>query len=511
MTGYTSSFLIGTPMTVLLEPDPAGHAEHNDADADVPRRIVTANGVSRPVTVEVQTVAVAAGDHADAPRRIALVRDITRMREITTELANAEQYDLQTGLLTRAYLRSKAEELMASGLDSVALLWVDLDGFKEVNDRFGHRAGDLVLATIATRLHQATRRHDIVGRLGGDEFAVLVTRSQDLHGLDSLALRVLAAIREPIALQDSLAYVSASVGIAVHPQDAATADGLLHNADTAMYVAKDRGRDRHAYFAQEMNKAADDRAAMRQRLGAALNREEFVMHYQPVVDIVDGRVAMIEALVRWRRDGEVVSAAEFIEYATETGQMRALGRIVLNLVDRDITALHDALGERQPVVALNLSVSELDERDITDWLLAWEPAGGLGKIVAEVTESVLLGPDSRALDTLGLLRRLGATISIDDFGTGYSNLELLDRLEPGIIKVDRSLLWRAQEDQRGMNILDAAVQLAHALDAKVVLEGVEDAEMLAIAGTKLADLAQGFHIARPMPLTEIIDWLARRS
>ncbi|GAA1456005.1 EAL domain-containing protein [Williamsia maris] len=510
LTGYTSSFLIGTPITVLLEPDPAGRAESDGPDTDVPRRIVTADGVARPVTVELQTVAVEGEGQRDGPRTIALVRDISRMREITTELAKREQYDLQTGLLTRGYLRSKTEELMASGANSVALLWIDLDGFKEINDRFGHRAGDLVLATIATRLHQAARRHDIVGRLGGDEFALLVTRSRDLHGLDSLALRVLAAIREPIPLQDSLAYVSASVGIAVHPQDAATADGLLHNADTAMYVAKDRGRDRHAYFAQEMNAAADERAAMRQRLSAALSRNEFEMHYQPVVDLVDGRAVMVEALVRWRRDGEVVSAADFIEYAAETGQMRALGRIVLQLVDADITALHAALGDRQPSVAVNLSVTELDERDITDWLLAWQPAGGLGKIVAEVTESVLLGPDSRALDTLGLLRRLGATISIDDFGTGYSNLELLDRLEPGIIKVDRSLLRRAQEDDRGMNILDAAVQLAHALDAKVVLEGVEDEEMLAIAGEKQADLAQGYHIARPMPLAEIIDWIAQR-
>ncbi|MBJ7291607.1 EAL domain-containing protein, partial [Williamsia sp.] len=509
LTGYTSSFLIGTPMTVLLEPDPDGRVER-EGDADVPRRVVTADGVARPVTVEVQTVSLDGDHQRDAPRKIVLVRDITRMREITTELANREQYDLQTGLLTRTYLRSKTAELMVSGVNSVALLWIDLDGFKEVNDRFGHRAGDLVLATIATRLHQAAGRHDVVGRLGGDEFALLVTRSQDLHALDSLALRVLAAIREPIPLHDSMAYVSASVGIAVHPQDASTADELLHNADTAMYVAKDRGRDRHAYFAQEMNAAADDRAAMRQRLGAALSRNDFVMHYQPVVDIGTGGVALIEALVRWRRDGEVVSASEFIDYAAETGQMRALGRIVLQLVDADISALHAALGDRQPSVAVNLSVTELDERDITDWLLAWEPAGGLGKIVAEVTESVLLGPDSRALDTLGLLRRLGATISIDDFGTGYSNLELLDRLEPGIIKVDRSLLRRAQEDERGVNILDAAVQLAHALDAKVVLEGVEDEEMLAIAGEKQADLAQGYHIARPMPLPEIIDWIAQR-
>ncbi|KQR97447.1 hypothetical protein ASG12_16100 [Williamsia sp. Leaf354] len=513
LIGYSPSSLIGTPLTVLMDVDEAGGGEV-DGTGSRSWRIMTADGAARQVTVEVQQVSLE-GDTDDVqsghgvPGGVALIRDVSRMREVSAALATREHYDLQTGLLTRNYLLAKADELMRAGLHDIALLWVDLDGFKEVNDRFGHRAGDAVLATVATRLQQTARRYDIVGRLGGDEFALLVTRMRDLDTLDNLALRVLAAIREPIPLQDSLAYVSASVGVAMYPQDASDGDQLMHNADTAMYVAKSRGRDRHAYFAPEMNEAADARAAMRQRLGAAISRNEFELFYQPVVDADSGEVAMMEALLRWRRDGSVISASEFIGHAVETGQMRALGRIVLERLAHDTGEFHARLGQNRVPVAVNLSASELDERDITDWLLSWNPPGGLGLVVVEVTESVLLEPESRAIDTLALLRRLGATISIDDFGTGYSNLELLDRIEPGIIKIDRSLLWRAAESERGVNILRAAIALAHALDARAVVEGVEDEAMRQMAIDQGADLVQGFHIAHPMPLADAIEWRAR--
>ncbi|MCX6469259.1 MAG: diguanylate cyclase, partial [Corynebacteriales bacterium] len=420
LTGYSPASLIGTPLTVLMEHDDGDSAREADPDGDsASRRIMTSAGAARQVTIEVQPVAGIGDDDVGrgVPGAVALVRDVSRMREISSALATREHYDLQTGLLTRNYLLSKTDELMSAGLHGIALLWIDLDGFKEVNDRFGHRAGDAVLATVATRLQQTARRYDIVGRLGGDEFALLVTRVRDVDSLDNLALRVLAAIREPIPLQDSLAYVSASVGVAIYPQDASDGDQLMHNADTAMYVAKSRGRDRHAYFAPEMNEAADARAAMRQRLGAAISRNEFELFYQPVVEVDGGAVVMMEALLRWRREGSVVSASEFIGHAVETGQMRALGRIVLERLALDTHEFHARLGQNRVPVAVNLSASELDERDITDWLLSWNPPGGLGLVVVEVTESVLLEPESRAIDTLALLRRLGATISIDDFGT----------------------------------------------------------------------------------------------
>jgi two-component system, chemotaxis family, CheB/CheR fusion protein len=511
ITGYAPDTLVGTPMNVLLEPDPAaallpGSPVREELEAG---RILGADGTYRAVTLELLPIALA--DDADtdgAPGRVAVLHDVSRLREISADLAAREQFDQQTGLLTRTYFRSRTDELVIAGIAGLAVLWIDLDGFKEVNDRFGHRCGDVVLATIATRLRLTARRHDVIGRLGGDEFAMLVTRVEDLDGIEMVVHRILSTIREPIDVGGDLAYVSASVGIAMHPQDGRTAEELLHNADTAMYVAKHRGRDRHAYFAHEMNDGADERAQLRHELAGAVRNSDFELHYQPVLEVTTKRVAHIEALLRWRRGDELVTADSFITHAADTGQLRAIGRIVLGLLEADMTTMHRRFGDQQPRVAVNLSGTELEEHDTTDWLLAWNPAGGFDRVIAEVTESVLLVPDGRAMDTLAVLRRLGATISIDDFGTGYSNLELLDRLQPEIIKIDRSLLARASDtDDRGTNILRAAVQLAHALDAKVVLEGVADEAMWEHARELGADLAQGYFLAPPMPLLTLTDWI----
>ncbi|GGF93304.1 hypothetical protein GCM10007304_03960 [Rhodococcoides trifolii] len=515
MVGYRPSALVGTPMPVLLEPEPTARSAGDfpfeaRSDADVgSRRLTRSDGIARQVSVEF--LAVGKGDTTFGPRRIAVVHDVSRMREISAELAMHEQFDQQTGLLTRSYFRARTEEAVSENAGGVAILWVDLDGFKEVNDRLGHRSGDVVLATVARRLQTVARRHDVIGRLGGDEFAILVTRMQDLDNVDSLALRMLAAVREPVALGETLAFVSASIGIALYPQDGTTAEELLHNADTAMYSAKQHGRDRHAYFTPEMNSVADERAAMRHDIAEAVRHHDFVMYYQPVYDVATGDIAMVEALVRWQRDDEIVSADRFIDIAAETGQLRALGQLILRAVDRDMNAMADALKDKQPRVAVNLSGTELQERETVDWLLAWRPAGGFEKLLIEVTESVLLAPGGRARDSLSVLRRLGATISVDDFGIGYSNLELLDSLEPGVIKIDRSLLERAGEDARGAQILTAAVQLAHALDASVVIEGVADESLMTHVRGLGAELAQGYHLAEPMPLESLIDLIKLSS
>lgn len=511
ITGHPADTLVGTPMSVLLEPDPAavllpGSTVRDRLEAG---RILGADGTYRAVTMELLPIALVDDDDTDgAPARLAVIHDVSRLREISADLAAREQFDQQTGLLTRTYFRSRTEELVTADVAGLAVLWVDLDGFKEVNDRFGHRSGDAVLATVATRLQRTARRYDVIGRLGGDEFAMLITRVEDLDGIELVVHRILTAIREPIHVDGTLVYVSASVGIALHPQDGRTAEELLHNADTAMYVAKHQGRDRHAYFARDMNDGADERAQLRHELAGAVRNRDFELHYQPVVAVATEGVAHIEALLRWRRGAELVTAESFISHAADTGQLRAIGRIVLSLLDADMTTMRRSLGDQQPRVAVNLSGTELEERDTIDWLMGWNPAGGFGRVIAEVTESVLLMPGGRAMDTLAVLRRLGATISVDDFGTGYSNLELLDRLNPSIIKIDRSLLHRAGDtNDRGTKILRAAVQLAHALDAEVVVEGVADQPMWDRVQKLGASLAQGYFLAPPMSLDALIDWI----
>ncbi|WP_196249052.1 EAL domain-containing protein [Rhodococcoides fascians] len=514
ITRFGSAELSGTPLSMLIDRRAGTDAGTSNSPTELPNdgtfdswSIVDAHGQSHPISIEFHSVPRPA-ESATAPRTVAIVHDISRIRAISADLAAREQFDRHTGLLSRQFFRSRTVELLNSSPRGVAALWIDLDGFKEINDRFGHRAGDIVLATVANRLQQAARRHDIVGRLGGDEFAILVTRAEDLDGLEVLAHRILQDIRNPITLADSTAYIAASIGIAVYPGDGSTADQLLHNADTAMYAAKKSGRDRHMYFASNMNSIADKRAAIRHQLGEAFRNNDFELHYQPIVDVATGRATMLEALVRWRFDGRIVPAQEFIDHATQTGHLRALGKIVLKLLDADLATLERELGDNRPRVSVNFSGTELEEREIVDRLITWAPPGGFDKLVIEVTESALLDERGRARDTLGILSRFGANISIDDFGTGYSNLELLDRLEPSIIKIDRTLLQRALAHSRGTNIFNAAVQLAHALDARIIVEGVENQAMWDYLAERDVDMAQGFHIARPMPLDEVIVWLA---
>ncbi|OZE91278.1 PAS domain S-box protein [Rhodococcus sp. 14-2686-1-2] len=497
MTGYTADALEGRILSSLIP----SIRHDNENRAPTNRALVRADGHTVPASVEFV-------DGAGVGRSVVVVQDSSRLRRLSAELAAHEQFDQQTGLLTRTFFRARATDVVAASNDPSAVLWIDLDGFKEVNDRLGHRNGDLVLGVVAHRLKGAVRKDNLIGRFGGDEFAILVSRADDLDALDSLVHRILNVVREPIVVDDSHAFVSASIGIAVQPTDGNTADELLHNADVAMYSAKQNGRDQHVYFTTEMDRDADARATVRHQLSAAVRSRDFELHYQPIRSIATGDIAMIEALVRWRRDGELVSAGEFIDIAADTGQLRALGHLVLDCLIEDVGTLHERFGADHPRVAVNMSATELRERDLMDRLLGWRPAAGFEKIVIEVTEQITLTPGDRAFGVLTLLQRLGATISIDDFGTGYSNLELLGQLKPGIIKIDRSLTERAAEDSRGERILEAAVGLAHALETTAVIEGAGDARLSAVAVASGAELAQGYHLGRPMSLADIIDSIA---
>ncbi len=499
MTGYLNANVVGRTLSSLISEDLP--EENNSGRTN--RRMMWPDGRSTAVTVEYLD-----SHSSDTQHTVVLVYDNSRLRRISAELAAHEQFDQQTGLLTRTFFRSQANGIVLANPGRAAILWIDLDGFKEVNDRLGHRSGDVVLSVIATRLQRAVRKNHLVGRLGGDEFAILISSVDDLDALDILVHRILSSIREPVIIDAAHAFVSASIGVAVKPQDGTTAEELLRNADVAMYSAKQNGRDRHAFFTAVMNRDADRKAALRHQFAAAVRHRDFELHYQPIRYIADGKIAMIEALVRWRRDGELVSASEFIELATETGQLRGLGRIILDCLFVDVDTLYERIGQDHPRVAVNLSATELRERELTDRLLAWHPAAGFEKIVIEVTEQVTLIPGDRAFEILALLRRLGATISIDDFGAGYSSLELLGQLKPGIIKIDKSLTESAAVDDRGARILEAAVGLAGALETTPVIEGVETAELADIALKTGAELAQGYHLGRPMPLAQLIDEIA---
>lgn len=505
LSGYTVDDLLGMPVSALITSLPEAIADLRPGSAQ--HRLVTKDQRPRLVSVEISTVDTTTDAEV---RTLMMVQDVTPSVEVAQGLEQQIKYDTQTGVLARAAFRRRVEVELNNCVQTgstLAVLWIDIDRFKEVNDTHGHRTGDAVLSTVAKRLADVTRGQDNVGRLGGDEFGILVTDNQGNESIDLVCQRALAAVREPLDDGESTLFVSASVGIAVAPEDGQDADTLLHNADTAMYSVKRHGGDASSYFQQQMNEAAASRGSRRQQLAAAVRSRSFCMHYQPVVDLRTGTPTSVEALIRWLRDGETVSAGAFIEDARATGLIRSIGRIGQALIDEDLRVFETTEALDGIPVGINLAVEELDDRELMQRVMRWSPAGGMRRLLVEVTEQSLLPGTGMAMDTLLVFQRLGAQVCIDDFGTGYSNVAVLSRLKPAVIKMDMSLLMGASENARGRQLLSASIQMAHALEAEVVVEGIETQEQADLASRLGAEQGQGYYFARPMPLSDLATWM----
>ncbi len=437
--------------------------------------------------------------------------DVTADRERDSDLGRKAMFDGATGLLNRAtFIDALSVEMSRQKRHGgrTAVLWIDLDGFKGVNDANGHRIGDQLLWTVAERLHSVGRRQDALGRMGGDEFGVLITDADRPDAVESAAQRILDVVSEPAETDAGVVRVTASIGVALIPDDAHTVEGVLNAADAAMYAAKRSGGDRFMYYTEGMNEEAEQRADLRQRLAAALRRREFVLAYQPIIRPEDSSLWGVETLVRWNVDGGLVPAGEFIGVAEQTGQIRYIGQQVLEALAADAEDLLTILpGDAR--VSINLSVAELEETRNVDLLHRTVlPAYG-GRLIAEVTESALLEEGSSAYAAVEGLVRAGAGLAMDDFGTGYANLSALYGMNPTVIKADQSLLENAVSgDRRQAALLQAVVALSEAVGAVALAEGVSDPSRLEVVRSFGFDLAQGFHLARPMPLAELADFVS---
>ena len=429
-------------------------------------------------------------------------RDVERLSESRTE---ARTDDL-TGLPNRRRLRSALARMVAGGRPG-ALLMVDLDGFKEVNDTLGHEAGDDLLIQVARRLGECVRGDDLLTRLGGDEFALLAPDCDDGATALRVADRLRAALEGPFRVQDTRVRVDASVGAVLFPTHATTPSELLRRCDIAMYEAKSR-RGASELYSPDLDAAGRDRFAVLEQLRTAFAQNEFVVHYQPLCDLQDGRAVAVEALVRWQHPVRgLLAPAEFLKVAEQAGLLRRLTLVVLR----------DALAECRrwrelgvPVrVAVNLSASALrDERIVADVSARLRQFGlPPQSLELEITEDLLVGDMNRAVDVLKRLRRLGLGITVDDFGTGYSSLAYLIRLPVQALKLDRSLIAPLRHDPRALAIARAVLVLAHDLGLRAVAEGVADREALAMLQELGYDVAQGFVLARPMPADEVTAWL----
>lgn len=429
---------------------------------------------------------------------------------VKSELLNRTAFDELTGLFNRKnFADALANEISrASRTGSrLALALIDLDRFKEVNDEHGHNAGDITLCTTSTRVLEVVRSTDVVGRLGGDEIGVIIVDYKSPAELDAVLDRLLDTLRQPVDVDGREARISGSIGVALFPEDAHSPEDLLRAADAAMYEVKERSGNGSAYFTSSMNEAAAERRRMRIDIGAAIEGRDFEMHYQPIVHAMTNHVWGVEALVRWRRDGQLVPACDFIDFCEQSGQIRALGLLTLALLRNDLPIIQ-ATGHEDLRVTFNVSITQLEDPNTLNTIAAIDAPDGLGGLVVEIVESVFLPRHSKALELLDTLVALGAEVCIDDYGSGYSNFGLLQALTPAYIKLDRSFLSQQQGSEIRAALIRSAVEISHVIGAKVVVEGVEDDEHLGLARDAGAEYVQGYAIARPMPLADLTTWLA---
>ncbi len=421
-------------------------------------------------------------------------------------------HDELTGLPNRRslYERLSAQLDGSATSDEFSLLLVDLDRFKEVNDVLGHQSGDELLCLVAERFAREVREDDLLARLGGDEFAVLVSgRGSPNAGLE-IARRLSAALSREFVVAGVPVHVEASIGIARHPQDGTDADTLLRCADSAMYAAKDLSTELEL-FDDDRDRHSPARLKRLGELRQALDRDELVLHYQPKLQLGDGRIVGVEALVRWQHPLQgLLAPVEFVPLAEQTGLIKPLTSFVLRTALTQVTAWRAA--GHDLAVAVNISERSLLDPDFPAEVARLLGAAGLqpDRLELEITEGTIMADPARAAGILAELDALGVRLSLDDFGTGYSSLSRLRDLPIGEIKIDRSFAAGIETDERDVAIMRSTIELGHNLGCTVVAEGLESAAALERVTALGCDAGQGFHIARPLDAAALTAWLAAR-
>jgi diguanylate cyclase (GGDEF)-like protein len=431
----------------------------------------------------------------------AIALDNARLYE---EIRHQAFHDGLTGLANRALFGDRVEHALARSARTgslIAVMFVDLDDFKTVNDRFGHQAGDQLLRSVAERLVAILRPGDTAARLGGDEFAVLIedVRSQD--DAQFVAQRLIEAIRTPTRLGEVDALVGASIGIALSTAGGDRAPDLLRNADFAMYRAKGAGKGRYEVFEASMRAGIAERAELEQIIHGAVDRHELRVAYQPIVELATGQIVGAEALVRWHPAGRpMLMPADFITLAEENGQIVAIGRWVIEEACRLGRRWQDQLGDPTFGMSVNLSARQFQHPDLVRDVKAAIAATGLapGSLTLEITESVLMQHTTSTIDTLGELRAHGVRLAIDDFGTGYSSLSYLDRFSVDALKIDRTFVDGFGADREGPVLVRAIIELGQALGLEVVAEGIERVDQLDPLRALGCRFGQGFLFSRPL-------------
>lgn len=439
---------------------------------------------------------------------VAIFSDISSVKRSEENLWRITHYDFLTGLPNRLLFRDRLKQAILHGeryQQLVALLFLDLDGFKYINDSLGHSVGDQLLVEVTRRLNQNLRKTDTVSRLGGDEFTVIVSEAVSLEAVANVAEKLLTIIAEPFYLCGQYIHLTTSMGIAIYPTDGRDVDMLLKNADIAMYHAKEKSKNCFSFFADEMNSRAMNRLQLESKLRQAIDNEELCLYFQPRLDLLTGQITSAEVLLRWHhQELGWISPAEFIPLAEERGLIIPLGFWVLRKTIEKIKTWQTCLSHSVRL-AVNLSAKQFHQPDLVTHIanLLSEYAVSSSLLEVELTETSIMRETEKG-DKLREIKNLGIHIAIDDFGTGYSSLNYLKRFPIDSLKIDRSFVHDIPQDRDSIAICKAIIAMAHSMNLAVVAEGVETQAQLDFFRQQHCNEVQGFYLYPPLPEDEFL-------
>jgi diguanylate cyclase (GGDEF)-like protein/PAS domain S-box-containing protein len=453
-------------------------------------------------------VTVVVGEHGGVQMLRGVMMDITQKKHAEERLTFLADHDHLTDLPNRLLFMDRLSQALARvkwHQRLVAVLYLDLDHFKRINDSLGHDMGDLLLKAVAERLNSCVRAGDTVARIGGDEFTIVLGDVAQAEDIPKVAQKIVDAISKPFSLMGQEFFITLSMGISVFPNDGQDAQTLVKNADAAMYRAKEQGRNHYQHYSPAMNVRTLERLALESNLRHALERKELLLHYQPRVDLETGRITGVEALLRWQYpDLGLVSPSQFIPLAEETGLIIPIGEWVLRTACAQ-NKLWQSMGFPPIRVAVNLSARQFEQRDLVETIDRVINETGLNPnyLELELTEGLIMKNPETTIATLRSLHKMGIQISIDDFGTGYSSLSYLRRFPIHALKIDQSFVRDIITDPDGTVIVTAIILLAHSLKLKVIAEGVETKDQLDFVRSLKCHEMQGYFFSKPLPGEEM--------
>ena len=431
---------------------------------------------------------------------VGVFSDITKRKENESELMKLANSDTLTGLPNRSYFQMNQARLVKNKI-SHALLVFDLDNFKKINDSLSHQVGDLLLCKVAERITTVCRQQDTIYRLGGDEFSIIIENTNDIHTITTIAKKILRSIAQPMKLRNQEVVLYSSIGIVLYPEDGITPHELLKNADTAMYHAKDYGGNKYQFFSDSMNKKAVTRLQVETLIRHGLKHDFFTVFYQPKIEIATGKVAGMEALVRFQHPTKgIISPIVFIPVSEETGQIIDIGEIVLRKSCHATKKWVDS-GLFDGRIAVNLSAVQFTQPNLVELIaeILQESQLAAKYLELEITEGTVMDSPQKAIETMLQLRAMGIHLSLDDFGTGYSSLAYLKKFPLNTLKIDKAFVDDIEQSEQGRNMVATIITIAHNLDLQVVAEGVETSQQLHfLAGLKCEQL-QGYLYSKPLP------------